>query len=153
MKSTNNKDTFRSDIREVLITLQDYFVKTDNLTVIKLFKEYLSGDLDEYTFNEGLLDYMGEVFLDEQAKVHVFKEIIIQGNQYPMSAISTLTVEDKYSFDKKKMEYRLIINKTASEKAFIGNVVLVYDTVEERQKEIDRINKIRMVHYGLRLRK
>ena len=67
------------------------------------------------------------------------------GNLYlPLDAIKKWTTEEGYSYMDSTLKYKLVFNAKEEHAGVFDNLVVSYNTEEERQKDIERLLEMKL---------
>lgn len=111
--------------------------------------------LDDYlekldTENEESLSELN-LNIEEYIKNFISKDVqtgarmVRLGTSYlPLNAIKKWNKEDGYSYLDSKPKYKLVLNSKESNPGVFDNVVVFYDTKEEREKDIEKLLEMKL---------
>ena len=97
---------------------------------------------DNSALNEGLEEYIQKYLTrDLQGQ----KRMVRMGNLYlPLDAIKKWTTEEGYSYMDSALKYKLVFNAKEEHAGMFDNLVVSYNTEEERQKDIEKLLEMKL---------
>lgn len=140
------KDT--SETRYTLKLLSTILHSFGSAMASGLVDRFLEDDPDEEkhfdnsALNEGLEEYVQKYLTrDLQGQ----RRMVRMGNLYlPLDAIKKWTTEEGYSYMDSTLKYKLVFNAKEEHAGVFDNLVVSYNTEEERQKDIERLLEMKL---------
>ncbi len=89
--------------------------------------------------------------IEEYLRVYISKDVqtgarmVRLGDSYlPLNAIRKWSREESYSYLDSKPKYKLVLNSKESNPGVFDNVVVFYNTKEEREKDIEKLLEMKL---------
>jgi len=132
------------ELRETLTLLNVVLEGLGSRMVPDLINQFLNDEngISNEELNEGIENYIKE-YLDKD--VQEGTRVARFGNLYiPLHAIKKWQMDEKYSYVDNCVKYRIIFNATEGTPSTFNNVIAVYDTEEERNKDIEKLVELKL---------
>ena len=132
----------------VTISLLSDIIRTAGMgvaaTLLDDFVEKFGGEEEQSLseLNLNLEDYQREyISKDVQTNARIVK----LGDSYlPLNAIKKWSREDSYSYMKSEPQYKLVLNSKESNPGVFDNVVVLYNSREQREKDIEKLLEMKL---------
>lgn len=134
------------EIRETLSTISIILQGLGTKIPVSLLNQFLSEDgenqISNSELNESLNEYIKE-YLDKDVQSQ--SRIVKIGELYiPLPAIHKWQIDEKYSYVDSCLKYRIIFNATEGTPGPFNNIVAVYNSKEEREKDIEKLIEMKL---------